>query len=549
MENSAPFVPAVPVGLLDDANEGGDTTSSRSKMSEQSCPATPPNATFCPVIASSTVNPSPSSEMMQSPNASLPNNNCSSQDRFCAGFFDDTFSDSVGRVTTGNTVLRGRVSNPISEEGEICHKEDMTEEEGLKSGMDLRDLELNKEATFAGSSFSARFVENDDKDTTANSDDFKVEVDAMLTALKDTSVNRRGGIPPIGIRIPIERLAERENPLEKEGRNTVIRGRFRDDHPFATAARCLGYKLVSPRYSNLSLLGEHSESRDEHERMRLFLLDCNAVYKFLKGKDIKVPIIGGGPLNMFELQREVLFLGGLQNVVEKRAFRIVAQQLELPSTCTSAAYVLKGTYERFLYHYEQLLVFGKWPRDANETVNMKSLVSASRERERERRTSRLPSFRERRRDSDENGDTHMDDGTSVEDTTCRRGRRIGGSHSDSIREYDPPTGVSTASAYALKDFMAASSTNPAATWNYYCHLTGDEGGEFSLPRWGLELPTEDAQVALIRTALNVEKRCQGKFQNRPRIGLDSSLLLDCSNRFVSKSIQSHSGHCVINTGI
>lgn len=73
----------------------------------------------------------------------------------------------------------------------------------------------------------------------------------------------------------------------------------------------------------------------------------------------KLPIIGGGNLDLFKLMYEVLLLGGVENVVNKRAFRIVAQQLQLPKTCTSAAYVLKGAYEKMLYAYEMSLVHGK----------------------------------------------------------------------------------------------------------------------------------------------------------------------------------------------
>lgn len=512
MRSPLPLVPALPTGILDDASDD-EVNSNHSSLSNRLRSATVPTRNSFEIPAAATDDHSPSSEVDQLLLSPIPNNIAFLQTSLCDDrAFEDTFSSTGVRTDARGIAKQSRYNYLSSEEGEITHEEDTVGKVGKNYRTDMKVSEMSGEDMFEGSSFSGGFDMNNDKDNIHNSDEFKVEVDAMLTALEDLPQNRKGGIPRIGTRVAIERLDEKENPLEKEGRNTVIRGRFRDDHPFATAARCLGYKLVSPRYNHLSLFGEQSDLRDDRERMGLFLLDCNAVYKFLKGKDIKVPIIGGGPLNMFKLQQEVLLLGGLQNVVEKRAFRIVAQQLELPSTCTSAAYVLKGTYERFLYHYEQLLVYGKWPADANETVNMKNLVSASRERERERerRTSRLTSFRERRRGNDGNSTMQMDDGTSVEDAVCRRIRRVAG-NSDDIRECDPPAGISTSSARALKDFMAASSTNLTATWNFYCQLTGEEGGELSLPRWGLELPSEDAQMALIRTALNVEKRGQGKF--------------------------------------
>lgn len=48
-------------------------------------------------------------------------------------------------------------------------------------------------------------------------------------------------------RVDIESLPVLNNPLQKAGRHTVIRGRLRDDHPFAIAAKDPGYKLVSSR--------------------------------------------------------------------------------------------------------------------------------------------------------------------------------------------------------------------------------------------------------------------------------------------------------------
>lgn len=103
-----------------------------------------------------------------------------------------------------------------------------------------------------------------------------------------------------------------------------------------------------------------------------------AIYRSLKRHDVKLPVFGCGGLGVLRLQRDVEMFGGLQSIVDGPALRIVAQQIELPATCTSGAYVLKDTYECFLYHYEQLLAFGCWPQDG-ETVQMRDIVSESRE--------------------------------------------------------------------------------------------------------------------------------------------------------------------------
>lgn len=514
MKSLQPLVPSVPPGLFEDVEEENDVEGDEfleSNYSNMSSPTTKSNIRPDIQFTGKTTNSCDLSPFPMLQSFHLPALNavpplCPAPD----SPFGDSFS-STGDVVPMEGILK--YGEDHKDESEFLNVPTSFDEVGATTSADVNEYSNGKEMVSADvvSSIEAAF-DDDRYKSGSGSDNFKAEVDAMLTALDDTLINRRGDIPPIGTRVAIERLAEKENPLEKEGRNTVIRGRFRDDHPFATAARLLGYKLVSPRYSHLSVSTENSDFRDGRDRMRLFLLDCNAVYRFLKGKDIKAPIIGGGPLDMFKLQQEVLLLGGLQNVVEKRAFRIVAQQLELPATCTSAAYVLKGTYERYLYHYEQLLVFGKWPANANETINMKHLVSASREREREQRNSRSSMFRVKRgRGGDDSGMT-MDDSTSVLDDVSdkqRRWRFMTG-NTESVCESEPPNGVSVAGAHALKEFMASNSTDPTGTWNFYCHLTGDDGGEFSLPRWALELPSSDAQEALIRTAMNVEKRGQGK---------------------------------------
>lgn len=48
---------------------------------------------------------------------------------------------------------------------------------------------------------------------------------------------------------------------------------------------------------------------------------------------------------------------------DKRAFQVVAHQLELPVTCVSTAYGLKCAYERPSNLYEQCLVPDRRPRN------------------------------------------------------------------------------------------------------------------------------------------------------------------------------------------
>ncbi len=189
-------------------------------------------------------------------------------------------------------------------------------------------------------------------------------------------------------RVDASTMGEVKNPLQKSGRHTVITGHLPDDDPYSIAVRQLGLKMVSSKMMEIgieSLSREAAFGRDLHE----FLVSIGH-------PNYKIPVIGGGPLNLYKLTREVLLLGGVQNVVKKRAFRIVGQQLELPKSCTSAAFVLKNAYSRLLFHYEQKLVHNIDPENPSRSINIKMIVSAEKEREKQMRNSRSSNNSKRR---------------------------------------------------------------------------------------------------------------------------------------------------------
>lgn len=82
------------------------------------------------------------------------------------------------------------------------------------------------------------------------------------------------------------------------------------------------------------------------------------------GRPFKLRRIGGAELDLFGLYKAVLERGGLQAVICTRAFKMVAQALELPKTCTSAAFILRIEYEKLLYMYEQKHVWNRDPQSA-----------------------------------------------------------------------------------------------------------------------------------------------------------------------------------------
>lgn len=85
--------------------------------------------------------------------------------------------------------------------------------------------------------------------------------------------------------------------------------------------------------------------------------------RFMKelNTEFKIRTIGGSKLDLFTLYKSVLERGGVQNVISSRTFRLVAKALNLPKSCTSAAYILRSDYERLLYAYEQNHVWGRDP--------------------------------------------------------------------------------------------------------------------------------------------------------------------------------------------
>eukprot|EP00177_Eucheuma_denticulatum_P000046 GFKZ01000088.1.p1 GENE.GFKZ01000088.1~~GFKZ01000088.1.p1 ORF type:complete len:630 (+),score=87.02 GFKZ01000088.1:134-1891(+) len=92
-----------------------------------------------------------------------------------------------------------------------------------------------------------------------------------------------------------------------------------------------------------------------------FLTDL-AAFLHQHSVELKLRKIGGAELDIYSLYRAVIERGGLQAVMLSRAFKMVAKTLNLPKSCTSAAFILRLEYERLLYAYEQKHV---WNRDFN----------------------------------------------------------------------------------------------------------------------------------------------------------------------------------------
>lgn len=270
-------------------------------------------------------------------------------------------------------------------------------------------------------------------------------------------------------RVDIASLPVMKNPLQKAGRHTVIRGKLPESHPFSIAADNLGYKLVSRENNG------RAGSKEETERRKHFMHDLKSFLKEIGNRHFKIPVIGGGDLDIYFLTREVMLLGGVHNVVRKRAFRIVAQQLRIPKTCTSAASVLKGAYERLLFHYEQRLVFGKWPANPAKPVNMKERVCQ--EKMKERRTRSTLQTRAKRK-SDKSA----------------RNQQL-----QTNMDVSPLAGTRN---MAILDTQVQGTPNGAEL----VALVTEEASEcpFELPTWAQHIPNEQGYEALIEAAQRID---------------------------------------------
>ncbi|KAF5180517.1 High mobility group b protein [Thalictrum thalictroides] len=80
-------------------------------------------------------------------------------------------------------------------------------------------------------------------------------------------------------------------------------------------------------------------------------------FHFVMGTRVITPVIGGKELDLHVLYAEVTSRGGFQKVVEDKKWREISTVFNLPSTATSASYVLRKHYMSNLHHFEQVYFF------------------------------------------------------------------------------------------------------------------------------------------------------------------------------------------------
>lgn len=139
------------------------------------------------------------------------------------------------------------------------------------------------------------------------------------------------------------------SPLIKIGNRVVICGRYPDENVFLRAAKSLGVKMISSRYAKVL-------PTDALTRAQKLFADWTAFHLEIYGSVPKMPTVSGATIDLFLFAEQVLLLGGIQTVSEKRGFVALSKQLRLKKPCTSAASVLRRAHQTVLHWYEKALV-------------------------------------------------------------------------------------------------------------------------------------------------------------------------------------------------
>ena len=97
----------------------------------------------------------------------------------------------------------------------------------------------------------------------------------------------------------------------------------------------------------------NSNDLSEKEKSRLFVNDLQR-YNQLHGKEtVKIPQMGGKELDLYKLFKEVVSRGGSHYVLDNKLWKDVVNALDVPSSCTSASFLLKNHYSKCLLSFEQ----------------------------------------------------------------------------------------------------------------------------------------------------------------------------------------------------
>jgi hypothetical protein len=69
--------------------------------------------------------------------------------------------------------------------------------------------------------------------------------------------------------------------------------------------------------------------------------------------NFKVPSIGGRELDLCKLFKAVYVRGGSMQVSQRKLWKEIVNEFQIPSSCTSASFTLRNHYNKCLLAYEE----------------------------------------------------------------------------------------------------------------------------------------------------------------------------------------------------
>ncbi|KAL1815855.1 high mobility group B protein 10 [Daucus carota subsp. sativus] len=130
---------------------------------------------------------------------------------------------------------------------------------------------------------------------------------------------------------------------------------------------------LSPPLSHPPPDAEYDELVQNQE---LFREKLEKFHQFKRTK-IKIPTIGGRPLDLHRLFVEVTGRGGMDKVINDRKWKEVFQGFNCPTTITGASYALRSHYQSLLYDFEQVYYFRNSAPSVIDNDSASTIVNGS----------------------------------------------------------------------------------------------------------------------------------------------------------------------------
>ena len=110
------------------------------------------------------------------------------------------------------------------------------------------------------------------------------------------------------------------------------------------------------------------EFLDDEDEKRKCLDFKDSLIKFQKSlgnENFKVPSIGGKELDLCKLYKAVYVRGGSVQVSTRKLWKVIVNEFQIPSSCTSASFTLRNHYNRCLLAYENKQIQQNHPEMIN----------------------------------------------------------------------------------------------------------------------------------------------------------------------------------------